>query len=306
MQKKNLTIQHFTKRYLYVLIGLMIICWSFAFPFIKIGLEELNPINLTILRLFIACVVFFLIYGIFQKKFSKIYKNDILPLFFLGFFGIIVYHLGLNYGEQYISASAASLIIATIPIFIVIFATVFLKERITIKILLGVILSLLGVVIISLAGTLESSIKIIYLSGAFAVLIAAIVGAFYTIAGKKMLQRYSALSLTTYAILIGSLGLIPFIRLSFFEEVAALSSFGWFAVLFLGIFSTVIAYLLWYVALEIKSASELSVFLYFIPVLATTFSYTFFHEQITLMFVLGGALVIVGLYIVNKQNNSKK
>jgi drug/metabolite transporter (DMT)-like permease len=172
--------------------------------------------------------------------------------------------------------------------------------------LFGVILSLLGVVIISIAGTLQSSIKIIYIFGAFAVLIAAIVGAFYTIAGKKMLQRYSALSLTTYAILIGSLGLVPFIRISFFKEVAALSSIGWCAVLFLGIFSTVIAYLLWYVALEVKSASELSVFLYFIPVLATTFSYIFFHEQITLLFVLGGALVIVGLYIVNKQNNNKK
>jgi len=237
------------------------------------------------------------------KKFSKLQKKDIIPLFLLGFFGVVVYHLGLNYGEQYISASAASLIIATIPIFIVILAIPFLKEKITLKIIFGVLLSLTGVVLISIFGTPNSSVEIAYLSGAFTVLIAAIMGACYTIAGKKMLNRYSALSLTTYAFLIGSLGLIPFISTSFFEEIGTMSITGWSAVLFLGIFSTVIGYVLWYVALEIKTASEVSVFLYFIPVLSTAISYFFFDEQITWLFIFGGALVILGLYIVNKQKS---
>jgi drug/metabolite transporter (DMT)-like permease len=78
---------------------------------------------------------------------------------------------------------------------------------------------------------------------------------------------------------------------------------GWSAVLFLGIFSTVIGYVLWYVALEIKTASEISVYLYFIPVLSTSISYFFFDEQITWLFIFGGALVILGLYIVNKQKS---
>jgi drug/metabolite transporter (DMT)-like permease len=121
-----------------------------------------------------------------------------------------------------------------------------------------------------------------------------------------MLKRYSALSLTTYAFLIGSLGLIPFINTSFFEEVAAMSITGWSAVLFLGIFSTVIGYVLWYVALEIKTASEISVYLYFIPVLSTSISCFFFDEQITWLFIFGGALVILGLYIANKQKSHWK
>jgi len=126
-------------------------------------------------------------------------------------------------------------------------------------------------------------------------------GAGYTIVGKKMLNRYSALSLTTYAFLFGSLGLIPFIRISFFQEVASLSITGWSVVLFLGVFSTVVGYVLWYVALELKSASEISVFLYFIPVLSTTISYIFFDEAITWLFIFGGAFVILGLYVVNRQ-----
>ena len=291
----------FAKKYFFLIIGMTIIFWAFAFPLIKIGLEELSPVNLTIMRLLVACIVFLILLLTIPNKFSKIHKKDILPIFLLGFTGIIIYHLGLNYGEQYISASAASLIIATIPIFVVILAVIFLKEKITLKIVLGIILSLVGVVIISIVGKPDTPIEIKYVSGAFAVLIGALVGAGYTVAGKKMLSRYSALPLTVYAFLFGSLGLIPFISNSLFEEVAAMSVTGWSVVIFLGLCSTVISYVLWYVVLEIKSASKISVYLYFIPVLSTIISYILFQDKITWLFVFGGALVILGLYIVNKQ-----
>lgn len=291
----------FAKKYFFLIIGVPIVFWAFAFPLIKIGLEELSPVNLTIMRLLVACIVFLILLPTIPNKFSKLHKKDILPIFLLGFTGIIIYHLGLNYGEQYISASAASLIIATIPIFVVVLAVIFLKEKITLKIVLGIILSLLGVVIISIVGKPDIPMEIKYVSGAFAVLIGALVGAGYTVAGKKMLSRYSALSLTVYAFLFGSLGLIPFISNSLFEEVAAMSVTGWSVVIFLGIFSTVISYVLWYVALEIKSASKISVYLYFIPVLSTIISYILFQDKITWLFIFGGALVILGLYVVNKQ-----
>ncbi len=294
----------YTKKYFYLIILLPIIFWAFAFPFIKIGLEELSPINLTILRLFTTCAVFLVFLVGFPKKFSHIQKKDIVPLFLLGFFGLVVYHLGLNYGETYISPSVASLIIATIPVFTVIFATLFLKEKLTRKIAIGVPLSLCGVVIISLTGTSGNPFEMTYLTAALAVLISAFVGAGYTIAGKKLLQRYSALSLTVYAFLFGSIGLLPFLSSSLITEVTSLSWVGWGAVLFLALLPTVIGYILWYVALEIKTASEISVFLYFIPVLSTVISYFLFQEPITLLFILGGVLVIGGLFIVNMQKSA--
>ena len=128
---------------------------------------------------------------------------------------------------------------------------------------------------------------------------AALVGAGYTVAGKKLLQRYSPLSLTIYAFLIGCLGMIPFISPSLFEEVSKMSLNGWGAVLFLAIFPTVIGYVLWYVVLEIKNASEIRVYLYFTPDLATIISYLMINEEITFLFVVGGGMVILGLYIAN-------
>jgi len=304
MTKVEAGTKSFTTNYFVVIILLPIIFWAFAFPFIKIGLTELSPINLTILRLFITCGIFVGLLLVIPKKFTPIRKKDIVSLFLLGFFGLVVYHLGLNYGETYVSPSVASLIIATIPVFTVIFAILFLKEKVTRNIAVGVPLSLAGVVIISLTGTTGSPFEVTYLSAALAVFIAALVGAGYTIAGKKLLQRYSALSLTVYAFLFGSLGLIPFLSASFVTEVASLSLIGWSVVLFLAFFPTVIGYVLWYVALEIKNASEISVFLYFIPVLSTIFSYFLFQEPITWLFILGGILVIGGLLIVNMQKVS--
>ena len=293
----------FAKKYFFIIIGMPIVFWALAFPFIKIGLEELSPVNLTIMRLLVVCIVFLILLIAKPNKFSKIQKKDVIPIFLLGFLGIVVYHLGLNYGEQYISASAASVIIATIPIFVVILAAIFLKEKITLKIVLGVLLSLVGVVVISTVGRSDTLLEVKYISGALAVILAAALGAGYTVAGKKMLQRYSALSLTVYVCLLGSLGLIPFISSSLFEEVAAMSLTGWSVVIFLGVFPTVIGYVLWYVALEIKSASEISVYLYFVPVLSTIISYILFRDEITWLFIFGGALVILGLHVVNKQSS---
>jgi drug/metabolite transporter (DMT)-like permease len=237
---------------------------------------------------------------------SPLQKKDVPFLFILGFIGISMYHVSLNYGEQFISAGAASLIIATIPIFVVILAVIFLKEIISKKIIAGILISVLGVFIITLWGSPDASIEIQYLSGAIAIVFASLVGACYTIAGKFFLKRYSGLSLTTYAFIFGNLGLILFLNKSFFEQVSNLSTSGWIAVLFLAIFPTVIAYTFWYVALQVKPASELTVYLYFTPVLSTLIGFLMLNEALTIFYIFGGFLVIVGLYVVNLQKRNNK
>lgn len=279
-----------------------IIVWAFAFPFIKIGLEELSFINLTIMRFFIVCLIFLLILVIQPKKFSKLNKKDVIPIFLLGFFGVITYHLCLNYGELYVSPSVASLIIATIPIEILILSFIFLKEKITIKKLFGIIIALIGVLIISIWGTKGATLEVKYITAAIAILFSALVSTIYTIGGKKLLKRYNGLSLTTYAILLGSIALIPLsINNLLIEQVSKLSIKGWFAISFLAFFSTVIGYVIWYIALEKRTASEISVYLYLIPVLSTIISFFLFNDQITSMFIFGGFLVISGLILVNNK-----
>jgi len=289
-----------------LMMTIMVVVWACAFPFIKIALEDLSFINLAIMRFLVVCIVLIAILLAQPKRFSSLQKKDILPIFLLGFFGVMVYHLGLNYGEQYISPGAASLIIATIPVIIVILAVMFLKEKLTLKKLLGIALALCGVLIISFWGTQNASIEINYIFGALGVFIAAFMGALYTVAGKKLLERYTALSLTVYAMLLGSIGLLPFLSTSLIEEVSTISVNSLIAIIFLGVCSTVIGYIIWYVALEIKTASEISVYLYAIPVISTIISYFLFGDEITFLFVFGGVLVIAGLIIVNMKTKQQK
>lgn len=296
----------FVETYYFLIVGFPVLFWACAFPLIIVSLRELSPVNLAILRLFIASMIFLCLVLFQRKRFSPFYKKDILPLFLLGFVGVSVYHLSLNYGEQFVSAGAASLIIATIPIFVVVLAKIFLSELIDKKILTGIVIALAGVVIISLRGNPDARIEIDYLSGALAVVLAAFVGAVYTIAGKKMMDRYNPLSLTAYAFLIGNLGLIPFLSGSFFDEIMNLSLITWASVLFLAFFPTVIAYSLWYTALEVKKASEISVFLYATPVISTFLGTIFLREQITIFYVLGGGFVLIGLYVVNRQRRRQR
>ncbi len=283
------------------LMIIAVIVWALAFPLIKIGLKELSFVNLTIMRFLIASTVFIAIFIIGKKGFSKLKRKDIIPIFILGIIGVVSYHLGLNYGEQFISAGAASLIIATIPIQIVLLSIIFLKEKITLIKILGVIFSFIGVIIISIWGSVDSSFEINYIYGAIAVLFSAAMGAIYTILGKKFLDRYSGFSLAIYAMVFGSIGLIPFINSSLFVEVTNLSLNGWLTIIILGVFSTVVGYSIWYIALEKKNASDLSVYLYLIPVLSTIISFKMFNDQITYFFIFGGFLVLLGLIIVNIQ-----
>lgn len=289
-----------------IILWLPIVFWALAFPFIKIGLRELSPVNLTIMRLFSVCAIFLLIRVVAPKRFSPLQKRDFLSLFLLGFFGVVVYHLGLNYGETLMSASAASLIIATIPLFMVVFSVLFLKEKITKRIMMGILISALGVVIIALVGTNSDPLSVSYLFAAIAVLLAAVVGAVYTVAGKKLLERYNGFSLTIYAFLFGSIGLLPLLAVSpsLATEVVAMSWESWAAVLFLAVFPTVIGYIFWYVALEKISAARIGVYLYFIPVLSTIASYFMFDEAITWLFIVGTAFVLGGLVILNRPETS--
>ncbi|EMR73747.1 DMT(drug/metabolite transporter) superfamily permease [Thermoplasmatales archaeon SCGC AB-539-N05] len=288
------------------MMTMMIFSWALAFPFIKIGLNDLSPVNLTVMRFFVVCIVLIVLLTLQPKKFSKLKRKDVPTIFTLGFFGVMVYHLGLNYGEQYISPGAASLIIATIPLFVVVLAAIFLNEKITSKKLVGIFIAFSGVIIISIWGKQNASIEIKYISGAFAVLLAAIMGALYTVAGKRMLKKYSALSLTVYAMLLGSLGLLPFINNSIITEVTNMPILSWIAIIFLGVCSTVIGYTLWYMALEIKDVTNVSIYLYCIPIVTITIDFLMFKEGITLLFILGGVLIIMGVIMTSLKGKGCK
>ncbi|MFP3945948.1 MAG: DMT family transporter [Archaeoglobaceae archaeon] len=276
-----------------------ILGWGWAFMNIKIALNELDPITLTILR-FIVADTLFIPYIIYRKD-SLLRRGDIPFVFVLGFGGVAIYHLCLNFGEVYIPSGVASLIIATAPVYIFISSIFLLGERLLKTRVMGTVLALTGVTFIIVSG--DTSYEIGNYIGALAVLISALSATFYTVYGKSIftLNRYSPSILTAYSITLGTIPLFLLLTPSRVEQVASISPETWASVLFLGICSTFIAYQGWYYALNKLDASRAAVFLQAIPVVAVTSGVVFLDEPINSFFAIGAVMVIVGVYVVNRK-----
>src|ERR1019366_8327844 len=163
-----------------------------------------SPANLAVLRFLVASSVLAIYAGI--AHFRRPELRDIPGLAFTGAIGITFYNLALNYGDPRVTAGAASLLIASVPIWTALAARLWLHEKLTALGWCGVFVSFAGVALIS-SGEGEG----IHLSSqALIILAAAVTSALYMILQKHYLGRYSALEFTAYTIWFGTALTLPF------------------------------------------------------------------------------------------------
>ena len=215
----------------FFLLLMLCLFWGLAFVAIKVGLIYLSPVALTFLRFSVASLLF-APYLLYRRASISI---RLLPkVALLGLIGFTIYHLSLNLGETETAAGAASLIIASIPIFIALLSRIILGEKLTLFKALGVAFAFLGLTVI-LAPSLQASenpVKILV------ILPAPLSAAVYTVLGKLYLKESEPAVLTGYAQLFGLLFLAPLASRFTILEVINLPLEGWIPILFLGICST--------------------------------------------------------------------
>lgn len=119
---------------------------------------------------------------------------------------------------------------------------------------------------------------------------------------KKISLTYSPLMTILYLFIMMVLIIIPFnLNSTVIDSVINLSSTGWISILFLGIFCSGIAYVIWAQALRDMESAKVGAFLYFEPLVTVIAASFFLHEEIFLMMILGGAFITTGVFIVNKE-----
>jgi drug/metabolite transporter (DMT)-like permease len=275
---------------------IMILClfWGLAFVAIKIGLDYVSPVTLTFLRFLISSTGFAIYF---------ITNNSLIPLkiipriALLGFVGFTVYHLSLNLGETQTSSGVASLVITTAPSFIAIFSKIILKEKITSLRAAGIVISFLGLIIV-LMPSLQLTENPLHV---LAILPAPLSAALYTVLGKKFLTKSEPVILTGYAQFFGLLFLLPLLSHTTFAEAFSLPIRGWLPILFLGICSTVIAYTIWYKLLKDTEATMAGSYSYVISLIAISSGHIILNESFTINLIVGGLLVIFGVYLIHKK-----
>ncbi len=272
--------------------------WASAFAGIRAGLHSYTPSSVALLRYLTASLVL-AVYAWLSKMPLPNWR-DLPGLALSGVFGIALYNVALNTGEQQIAAGTASLIVASAPIYVALLAVLLLHERLAVWGWLGILLSFAGVAVISLAAGkgLELSLN------AFIVLAAAIAQSIYVILQKPYLKRYSPLQCTACAIWGATLLLLVFSP-GLAGQIRTASAESTLAVLYMGVFPGAIGYVSWAFVLSRLPASKAGSLLYMVPAIAILIAWLWLGEIPTLLAILGGILVLAGVILVNMLGKSR-
>lgn len=286
---------------IYFLMVLGTIFWAGAFIAGKISVNEFPPFSLAFFRFLIAS---FVIYGVMYKYETKDYtlrKKD-LPIYVsLGLIGMFGYHVLFFISLKYTSAVNASMIAATNPLMTTVLASFLIKERLGIKKILSILLSLSGVMLVITGGSIEVIQSFGYNIGDLIMIIAVLCWAVYSVMVKRVVDNYSPLILTTYSFIVCTIALVPFViyekPLTYMRNTSLV---GWVAVIYMAIFPSVIGYLIQQVSIKSIGASRTSIFINLVPVFSIILSTIFLNESITSIKVVGALLIIAGVYSINR------
>lgn len=286
-----------SKALTYILITLSVIFWGLSFIMTKelfLSEEHITVTILITLRLAIATLVMLPALAL-SGRLQRIRREDIKWFLLLAFCEPFIYHLCETSGVQLVSGSLASVVIATIPLFVPFGMWAAYRQRIRLPLIVGVVLSLTGVFIMLMGGDgLTGNFKgLLFLTGAV------VIAVVYTLLLVKVVDRYNPLVITTWQNVIGLAYFLP-LMLAF--DRASLPLLSWSPtmiglLLVLGLFCSTLAYAGYNYGVRNLGASEACIFNNAIPVFSLIAAVLIGQETFSWVKVAGMAIVIGGVIV---------
>jgi len=267
---------------------------------VRVAVRDIPPTTLAVFRFGLGAVVLVGATALIRPDLMRVNLRRLPFIALLGAIFFSVFPLSFNAGLQYTQASRGALMLATMPIWSMLLARWVVGERLVARQMLGIGLSLCGVMIaVGERGlVLESDGRALLGDGL--VLITAFCGAVYGVLAKRALSRQHALTLVSYAMLIGTIFLFPIaLGEGLVGEVGRLDPSLTGIVLFLAVPGGAIAFGLWTAALARLSPTQLTVYVNLTPVVAAILGVWLLSERATPVFLLSFVAVMAGVALVN-------
>lgn len=276
---------------------LVAVIWALNFSVVKYSLAEIDPLSFNGLRfIFAAAIIWAVLF--YRRQLFTIPKKDWLPLLAMGLLGNLIYQGLFIIGIDYTYAANAAVMLGTIPIWVAIISHFFKLEQMNIFKTLGVIAAFGGIIFIISGGNDPFSFGSDTFLGDLTIIAAAVVWGGYTILSKSFLTRYtpiqfSAVMATIGAVVLFLIGLPSIIQL----EWTNISTAAYGGVVYSGLLSIGVAYLIWNYGLQTVGAVHTATYQNLVPVMGLIFGIVLLNEQLTILQYIGSALVIVGIVL---------
>ena len=276
--------------------------WGNAFIAIGYLLEGLTAYELLLLRFLpVTAYCLVMILTVYRKEFMYLLRNHLARTILCGLVMVIGYHLSLNLGQGYVSPQAASLLVTSAPLMTLLLAAAFLGERLTGRRVAGAVVAFCGMALVVVLGKVGSSpdlfIPMDKLPYALALLTCAASAAVYMVLAKTLSHEVSPACLNYATMALGSIPLLFFWDMDLVGKTLALGFSQLFALAFLSVGCTIIAYVLFLHGIKNWQASNTSLFAFLNVPFTILFSYLFFGQGITFWFLAGGVIMLGGIYL---------
>ena len=282
----------------YIYAGISILLWSSTATITKLLLNSINSIQILLVSSFFA-FIFLLIVNIIKDNLVQIkeYKiNDYIQITGIGLLGTFLYNLFLYLGINRMQASQAFIINYLWPIMIVVFACIILKEKMTLNKAIAIVLSFIGVIIVTSNGNLLSIDNNSLIGTLFCVLAAISYGLFSVLNKQKKYNKYLSMMLFYLVSFVVSLVYILFTKEWYIPQVNQLVGLIW-----IGIFTSAIAFTTWALSLEKGDTAKISNLAYITPFLALIWTALILKENISIYAIAGLIVIILGIFIQIKE-----
>jgi drug/metabolite transporter (DMT)-like permease len=266
----------------------------------RVAVQEMPPLSLAVLRFGQGGLILFLYLLLISRDLLRIAWKDLPFLTLLGAILFAIFPLTFNMSLRFTEASRGALMLATMPLWSALLARAAKRERLNVRQVAGILLTLGGVaaVLAERGLTWEGSARA--LAGDGLMLLTALCGAIYGVLAQRILGRYTSLTVTTYAMLLGTLLLLPAALIEGLPEaLAGINGKVAGLVLFLGILGGALGYFLWTFALSRLTPTQVAVYANFNPMAATILAAVLLAERLTGVFGVGFVAVVGGVLLVN-------